>query len=83
VERPEFRALLLLLRADLDDEDIPHRTKIRTAIMEAWEKEYARLKKEMQVSDSNAISNSIQSALTRCRPTSTTLVCSWHHLVHG
>jgi hypothetical protein len=50
VECPEFRQLLLLLREDLREEDIPHRDKIRTAIMKAWYQYYKVLKDELQVS---------------------------------
>lgn len=35
VECPEFRKLLLLLKEDLDDLDIPHRTKLKTSIIAA------------------------------------------------
>lgn len=36
VECPEFRLLLLLLREDLKEEDIPRRDKICSAIIKAW-----------------------------------------------
>ena len=36
VECPEFRKLLLLLRSDLKDSDIPHRTKLRELLLQAW-----------------------------------------------
>ncbi len=39
VECPEFRQLLLLLRSDLKDTDIPRRTKQRELLLQAW-KEY-------------------------------------------
>lgn len=50
VECPEFRQLLLILREDLREEDIPHRDKIRSAIMKAWHAYYKVLKDELQVS---------------------------------
>lgn len=49
VECREFRDLLILLRNDLKEEDIPRRTKIREEIMKAWEKWFTALKKELQV----------------------------------
>ena len=36
VECPEFRQLLLLLRSDLKDSDIPRRTKLRELLLQAW-----------------------------------------------
>lgn len=50
MECPEFRRLLLLLRADLQDKDIPHRTKIREAIVTAWKTWFTSLKRELAVS---------------------------------
>jgi hypothetical protein len=50
VECPEFRQLLLFLREDLKEEDLPHRDKIRAAIMKAWYTYYKVLKEELQVS---------------------------------
>jgi hypothetical protein len=50
VECREFRQLLLFLREDLREEDIPRRDKIRDAIMRAWYAYYKVLKDELQVS---------------------------------
>lgn len=50
VECPEFRQLVLFLREDLREEDIPRRDKIRSAIMKAWYAYYKVLKDELQVS---------------------------------
>ena len=50
IECPEFRDLLLLLRESLHDTDIPHRTKIRTAIIEAWTTWFQTLKGSLAVS---------------------------------
>lgn len=50
IECREFRDLLLLLRESLQDTDIPHRTKIRTAIIEAWAAWYQTLKASLAVS---------------------------------
>jgi hypothetical protein len=50
VECPEFRQLLLFLREELREEDLPRRDKIRTAIMRAWYIYYKVLKDELQVS---------------------------------
>ncbi|KAJ7936657.1 hypothetical protein B0H13DRAFT_1469856, partial [Mycena leptocephala] len=37
VENEQLRAILLMLRAELKDSDIPHRSKIRSRIMEVWD----------------------------------------------
>jgi hypothetical protein len=49
VECPEFRSLLLLLREDLQEKDIPHRTKIRESIIKAWQAWFTSLKKDLAV----------------------------------
>lgn len=50
VDVVEFRHLLLLLREDLDDNNIPGRTKIRTGIMESLDGFFLKLKDDIQVS---------------------------------
>jgi hypothetical protein len=50
VECREFCDLLRLLREDLREQDIPHRTKIREAIILAWKDYFVRLKRELAVS---------------------------------
>ena len=45
----EFRDLLLLLRDDLKDKDIPHCTKLREAIIKAWETWFTKLKADLAV----------------------------------
>jgi len=49
VECPEFRQLLLLLREDLQDKDIPRRTKIRESIIKTWHAYFKVLKEELAV----------------------------------
>ncbi|KAJ7045011.1 hypothetical protein C8F04DRAFT_1174003 [Mycena alexandri] len=49
IENREFRDLLLLLRESLRDEEIPHRTKLRSLILDAWLKYYDSLKKELKM----------------------------------
>ena len=49
VECPEFRQLLLLLQQDLQDKDIPRRTKIREAIISAWQAYFITLKRDLAV----------------------------------
>lgn len=49
VEAPAFRRLLLLLRGDLRDTDIPRRTKTRELILEAWLDHFLRLKRDLKV----------------------------------
>lgn len=49
VEILEFRRLLLLLRDEMDDNDIPRRTKIRSAVMESLDDYFLKLKINIQV----------------------------------
>jgi hypothetical protein len=49
VECPEFRVLLLLLRNDLKETMIPHRTKLRELIIKAWQRYFQVLKKDLEV----------------------------------
>lgn len=50
VECPAFRRLLLVLRQDLQDSDIPHRTKVHDLIVTAWEKCFDMIKLELKAS---------------------------------
>jgi hypothetical protein len=50
IENSRFRELLLFFNNDLNDDDLPHRTKIRTAVMEAWKSWFIDLKRDLQVS---------------------------------
>ncbi len=50
IECPQLRQIFLMLREDLTDADIPHRTYIRKCVIETWEKYIATLKSEMEVS---------------------------------
>lgn len=47
VECPEFRELLLLLRSDLKDSMIPHRTKVRGLVIETWGRYFQVLKDDL------------------------------------
>jgi hypothetical protein len=49
IECREFRNLLLLMREDLKEKDIPHRTKIRESIIKSWESWFRTLKTELSV----------------------------------
>jgi hypothetical protein len=49
VERVEFRDLLLMMKPDLADKDIPHRSKLRESIITAWESWFRILKKDLSV----------------------------------
>lgn len=49
VECPEFRRLLLLLREELREKDIPRRTKIREEIIRSWQEYFTILKEDMAV----------------------------------
>jgi hypothetical protein len=50
VENREFRDLLTLFRPDYTNADMPHRTKVRSAIIEAWDKTFVDLKAQLLVS---------------------------------
>jgi hypothetical protein len=47
IECREFRDLLLLLRSELQEKDIPHRTKIRESIIKAWKAHFEILRKDL------------------------------------
>jgi hypothetical protein len=49
IECPEFRGLLLLLRPDLEERDIPHRTRLRQSIIEAWNVWFRTLQRDLSV----------------------------------
>jgi hypothetical protein len=49
VEVPEFSCLLLLLRDEMDDNDILRRTKICSAVMESLDEYFVKLKNNIQV----------------------------------
>jgi hypothetical protein len=50
VENAQFRNLLTLFREDYTDEDMPHRSKIRVAILDTWRNWFGQLKMELKVS---------------------------------
>lgn len=50
IENPELRDLLLLLRDDLNEDDIPKRDKIHDAIISSWKAYYLSLKQDLKVS---------------------------------
>ncbi|KAJ6586162.1 hypothetical protein B0H19DRAFT_925946 [Mycena capillaripes] len=47
VENEHLRNIFLMLRSELKDSDIPHRTKIRKRIIEVWDEHLAHLESEM------------------------------------
>ena len=49
IECREFGALLLLLRSDLKETMIPHHTKLRELIIEAWKHYFQALKGDLAV----------------------------------
>ena len=49
VESPQFQRLLLLLRPELKESDIPGRTTIRNHISRCLQEHLDQLKKEMKV----------------------------------
>ena len=50
IENRDFRALLLMLRETLKDQEIPHRTKLRSLIIEYWLEYWEDLKAALAVS---------------------------------
>jgi hypothetical protein len=46
----EFRDLLTIFRDDYTDEDMPHRSKIRVAVLDTWRVWFGQLKGELTVS---------------------------------
>jgi hypothetical protein len=49
VESPHLRRIFMLLRKDLKDSDIPHRTAIRTQIKEIWDEYLNGLEDDLKV----------------------------------
>ncbi|KAK7006945.1 HAT family dimerization domain-containing protein, partial [Favolaschia claudopus] len=50
IENEKLRNIFLMLRAELKDSDIPHRTKIRQRVMEIWDAHLDNVQAEMAVS---------------------------------
>ena len=50
IECPEFRRLILLLRQDLHETDIPRRTKLHELILEAWKTYFKSIRQDLAVS---------------------------------
>ncbi|KAF7334741.1 HAT family dimerization domain-containing protein [Mycena sanguinolenta] len=46
-ENQQLRNIFLMLRSELKDSDIPHRTKIRQRVMEIWDEHLDKLESEM------------------------------------
>lgn len=49
IENPQLRAIFMMLREELRDEDIPHRTTIRNRILQVWDEHLDALANEMKV----------------------------------
>lgn len=49
MEDPYFRDLILYLKPELTDGDIPHRTKMTEYIFELFRKRYTEMMQEMRV----------------------------------
>lgn len=49
VESREFRNLLALFRETFRPEDLPHHTKVRSAIIEMWQSWFSQLKDQLKV----------------------------------
>jgi hypothetical protein len=54
VESPQLRAIFLMLRSELRESDIPHRTLIRERILQVWDEHLDLLEAEMAVRDSSS-----------------------------
>lgn len=48
VESPRFRKILLMLREELQDRDIPHRNTIRKRLMEMLQEYLSELDQDME-----------------------------------
>ncbi|KZP20378.1 hypothetical protein FIBSPDRAFT_954545 [Athelia psychrophila] len=48
IENPQLWALFLMLREELRDEDIPHRTKVCKCILEVWDEHLEQLADQMK-----------------------------------
>lgn len=64
-----------MLREELKDEDIPHRTQVRTRILEIWDEHLDRLADEMKVKLSTLFSCSVSN--------SDFLEITWENLIHN
>jgi hypothetical protein len=49
IENKQLRAIFLMLRSELRDQDIPHRTTIRKRIIEVWDEHLSTLERELGV----------------------------------
>jgi hypothetical protein len=49
IENPKLRAIFLLLREEMKDSDIPHRTTIQTRILELLKSHFKTLEEDMKV----------------------------------
>lgn len=49
VDCSAFRRLLLILRRDIDDSDIPHRSKMRELVLAAWKSSFDTIRAELKV----------------------------------
>lgn len=49
VDCPELRDLLLYIGTELEDGDIPHRTKLSGLIVENFQREYKKMATDVQV----------------------------------
>jgi len=58
IECREFRDLLLLMREDLQDKDIPRRTKLCEAIIKSWQAWFHTLKQNLAVLCSTILTQS-------------------------
>lgn len=49
IESPHLRKIFMMLRKDLKDSDIPHRTTVRNHIKEIWDEHLSGLEAEIKV----------------------------------
>ena len=54
VESPELRRIFLMLREELCDSDIPHRSRMRDCVMEVYKEHLAMLESDMEVRSSHS-----------------------------
>lgn len=53
MDSPELRDLFLFLGTELEERDLPHRTKLSQMIVERFQMEFRKLLEEIQVRDSS------------------------------
>jgi hypothetical protein len=67
VKCSEFRNLLLFLRRDLRDADIPHWSKVRDLVLDSWSTYFDELKLNLEVRPSSTLLWHVNIPCPECR----------------